>query len=83
MKIFELLAEKKDEGKWKDLIVSFEKGLTLYREEKWDEAIATFQQVLALRADDFASGMYIERCKSLKEQPPAKPWDGVFTMTKK
>jgi adenylate cyclase len=83
VKIYELLAEKKDEGKWKDLIVSFEKGIVLYREAKWDEAIATFQQVLAIRADDFVSGMYIERCQSLKEQPPPQPWDGVFTMTKK
>lgn len=83
VKIFELLGEKKDEGNWKDLITSFEKGLMLYREAKWDEAIASFQQVLTIRADDFASSLYIERCKNLKEQPPAQPWDGVFTMTKK
>jgi len=38
---------------------------------------------LTIRADDFVSSLYIERCKNLKEQPPAKPWDGVFTMTKK
>jgi adenylate cyclase len=83
VKIFELLGEKKDEGNWKDLIVSFEKGLILYREAKWDEAIESFQQVLTIRADDFVSSLYIERCKNLKEQPPAKPWDGVFIMTKK
>lgn len=83
VKIFELLADKKDEGKWKDLIVCFDKSLALYREAKWDEAIASFEQVLAIRADDFAASMYIERCRSLKEQPPPQPWDGVFTMTKK
>jgi adenylate cyclase len=83
VKIFELLGEKKDEVNWKDLIVSFEKGLMLYREAKWDEAIALFKQVLTIRADDFAASMYILRCKSLKEQPPPQPWDGVFTMTKK
>ena len=83
VKIFELLGEKKDEGNWKDLITNFEKGLMLYREAKWDEAIESFQRVLTIRADDFASSMYIERCKSLKEQPPPQPWDGVFTMTKK
>ncbi len=83
VKIMELMGEKKDEGNWKDLIVSFEKGLSLYREAKWDEAITSFKQVLAIRADDFASKMYIERCNNLKEQPPPQPWDGVFTMTKK
>ena len=83
VKIFELLGEKKDKDNWKDIIDSFEKGLMLYREAKWDEAIASFKQVLAIRADDFASSMYIERCKTLKEHPPAKPWDGIFIMTKK
>jgi len=83
VKIMELLGEKKYEGSWKDLITSFEKGLMLYREAKWDEAIAAFHQVLTIKGDDFVSSMYIERCKNLKEQPPAKPWDGVFIMTKK
>ena len=83
VKIYELLGEKKDEANFKDLITAFEKGLALYREGKWDEAIASFAQVLSIRADDYASKIYIERCKNLKEQPPAQPWDGVFTMTKK
>jgi adenylate cyclase len=83
VKIYELLGEKRDEGSWKEFIVNFEKGLTLYREAKWDEAIASFKQVLAIRSDDYASKMYIERCQSLKQQPPLQPWDGVFTMTKK
>ena len=61
----------------------FAKGLALYREGKWDEAIAAFQSVLAFRPDDYPSKMYVERCKNLKENPPAQPWDGVFVMTKK
>jgi adenylate cyclase len=83
VKIFELLGEKKDAAGFKYLITTFEKGLMLYREAKWDEAMESFRQVLTIRADDFASGMYIDRCKSLKEQPPPQPWDGVFTMTRK
>jgi len=83
VKIMELLGEKKDEADWKDFITSFEKGLVLYRKAKWDEAIAQFKQALTIRADDFVSNMYIERCQSLKEQPPPQPWDGVFTMTRK
>ena len=63
--------------------MGFEKGLVLYRQAKWDEAIAQFKQALAIRADDFVSNLYIERCQTLKEQPPPQPWDGVFTMTRK
>ena len=83
VKIYELLGEKKDEAKFKDLIDAFAKGLAHYREEKWDEAIAAFQCVLDIRPGDFVSTMYMERCKNLKEHPPVEPWDGVFVMTKK
>jgi adenylate cyclase len=83
VKIMELLGEKKDEAILQDFIASFEKGLVLYRQAKWDEAIAQFKQALAIRADDFVSNLYIERCQTLKDQPPPQPWDGVFTMTRK
>ena len=81
--IYELLGEKKDEAAFKDLLEGFARGLALYREAKWDEAIAAFEGVLASRPNDYPSKMYIERCKNLKENPPAEPWDGVFVMTKK
>ncbi|OPY86655.1 MAG: Adenylate cyclase 1 [Smithella sp. PtaU1.Bin162] len=83
VKIYELLGEKKDEGKWKDFIDSFERGLALYRACKWNEAIAQFQKTLELRPEDETSRIYIERCKNLQENPPPLPWDGVFVMTKK
>lgn len=83
VKIYELLGEKKEEAKWKNLIDSFEKGLALYRACKWDEAIAAFEKTLTIRPDDETSRIYIERCKNLKENPPPMPWDGVFVMTKK
>jgi hypothetical protein len=38
---------------------------------------------LAARPNDTPSKVYVERCKNLKENPPAEPWDGVFVMTKK
>jgi adenylate cyclase len=83
VKIYELLGEKKDEPDFNALIDAFAKALALYREGKWDEAIAAFQDVLYIRPSDYPATMYIERCKNLKEHPPAQPWDGVFVMTKK
>ncbi len=83
VKIYELLGEKDDESRWKDFIAGFEKGLALYRAVKWDEAITVFQKVLTMRPEDEASKIYIERCFKLKEEPPAQPWDGVFTMKTK
>ena len=83
VKIYELLGEKKDEPEFKALIDAFARSLTLYREGKWDAAIAAFERVLTLRPGDFVSTVYVERCKNLKEHPPAEPWDGVFVMTRK
>ncbi len=83
VRIYELLGEKKDEAGLKNLTETFARALALYREKKWDEAIAAFQDVLSIQPGDFVSEVYLERCRNLKEHPPGEPWDGVFVMTKK
>ena len=83
VKIFELLGEKKHEADFKDWTDDFARALALYRAGKWDDAIAAFDKTFTARPGDFASKMYVERCKNLKEHPPDQPWDGVFVMTKK
>jgi len=59
------------------------RGLALYRERKWDEAIAVFQQALEIDPEDGPSKTYIERCQDFKVLPPPEPWDGVFVMKTK
>lgn len=83
VKIFELICDRKDIGKHEAFLRLFEEGLDQYKQARWDEAIAKFEKVLELRRDDPPSLLYIQRCKDLKECPPAQPWDCVFTMTKK
>lgn len=83
VKIYELLGKKNDESKYRAFISQFEEGLALYRAMKWDDAIAAFQKVLTIKSVDETSRIYIERCKSLKENPPPAPWDGIYTMTRK
>ena len=69
----------------------FEKGISLYKDRKWDEAIKTFSESLELenqREPELIekvnpSKIYIERCEIYKENPPAEDWDGSFTLTKK
>ncbi len=83
VRIYELLGEKRDEARFRDLIRLFEEALAVYRQGRWDEAIAAFERVLTVRPGDPPSLLYIERCRDLKQEPPAQPWDGVFTMTRK
>ncbi len=66
-----------------NLIDVYHKGLKLYRERKFKEAIKYFEEALKIRPDDGPSNLYIERCKMLVKDPPPADWDGVFTMTTK
>ncbi|MBU0574772.1 MAG: adenylate/guanylate cyclase domain-containing protein, partial [Proteobacteria bacterium] len=83
VRIYELLGEKKDAAEWQECVGRFETGLAKYREGLWDEAIAAFRSVLEVKPEDYPTQLYIERCETLKENPPEGEWDGVFTMTKK
>ena len=83
VRIYELMAEKKDEARHKDVLDAFARALAIYREGKFNEAITAFLKVLDIRPGDAVSLMFMERCMSLKEHPPLQPWDGVFVMLKK
>jgi adenylate cyclase len=83
VKIYELLGKKNDAEMWKNAVSAFEEGLSLYKQQRWDDAIACFRKVLEVAPSDAPSRLYIERCETLRENPPEAPWDGVFTMTKK
>jgi adenylate cyclase len=66
----------------------YHQGLDLYRQQKWDEAMAKFvesdrlEEVFPKRPTT-PSRVYIERCEFFKEHPPEKDWDGVWTLTSK
>ena len=83
VRIYELLAEKKDEARHKDMLDAFAHALAVYREGKFNDAIPAFLKVLDIHPGDAVSMMFMERCMNLKEQPPVLPWDGVFVMMKK
>lgn len=74
-----------------DIKEIFEKGLVLYKEKKWDEAIEQFTKCIAHEQKRYPnkippinpSEVYIERCENFKENPPPEDWDGVYTLTAK
>ncbi|MFK7828030.1 MAG: CHASE2 domain-containing protein [Oligoflexales bacterium] len=70
----------------------FHKGIALYKDMKWDEAIAQFQVTLGLEYERYPdlkgkktnpSLVYIDRCKAYKENPPPDDWGGVYVLTSK
>lgn len=66
----------------------YHQGLELYRQQQWDEAIATFTESEKLeevfpRRPTTPSRVYIERCEFFKAHPPEPDWDGSWTLTSK
>ncbi len=64
-------------------IFYFQRGIQLYKQQKWDDAIKLFKGVWKLDNDIYAANVYVERCKDLKENPPRPDWDGCYTMKTK
>jgi adenylate cyclase len=56
--------------------------LSSYKQMKWDEAIAKFNEVYEMKHDK-TSKIYMDRCEEFKKNPPPADWDGVYVMTTK
>lgn len=60
-----------------ELQKAFSQGLELYRTRAWEEAEACFREALDLVPGDKSSGLYLDRCRRCREDPPPKDWKGV------
>jgi hypothetical protein len=67
----------------KKMLECYTRGLGLYKQMKFEEALVSFNQGLEYEPDDGPTKLYIARCKELGKNPPPQDWDGVFTMTTK
>ncbi len=65
------------------LLQEYNRGLSAYKQRKWDEAISAFSQALKVKPDDGPSQLYLERAQEFKLNPPGDDWDGVFVMKTK
>jgi class 3 adenylate cyclase len=77
-RIYEILAP--DDARAERLAV-WERGMALYRERKWQDAIGCFEEHRRGREDPVAL-FQIERCKGLLIKEPGPEWDGVVRREK-
>lgn len=75
--------------------LKFAEGLELYRQKKWEEAIALFEQCIEIKQEDGPSKTFIKRCQDFQNIEKRKrrasdqgslipdDWDGVFMMSTK
>ncbi len=61
----------------------FAAALASYRAQRWDEAERQFRHCLAMKTDDGPSEIFLERIETLRRDPPAADWDGVWRFTHK
>ncbi|MDC0078138.1 adenylate/guanylate cyclase domain-containing protein [Deltaproteobacteria bacterium] len=82
--VHELLARKNEtSGEMSGVVEQYMKGLKLYQDRNFSDAIAEFEKVLSIDSEDGPSQTYIKRCGMFLESLPEKDWDGVFTFTEK
>ncbi|MDY6831859.1 MAG: adenylate/guanylate cyclase domain-containing protein [Thermodesulfobacteriota bacterium] len=62
---------------------AYAKGLTAYRQRRWDQAVTWFKEALAVTPDDGPSLTMIRRCEAYAENPPPEDWNGAFSMMTK
>jgi adenylate cyclase len=76
--IYELIAQAGEVSDTvQESVAAYEKGLSLYRQRKWNEAIARFEKAAQLRSPDGAAEAMITRCRKLAAAPPDSDWQGV------
>jgi len=81
--IYELLCASNDvNDKIRDIAESFEKGLSLYRAQKWSGAAKAFSYP-AETYQDKPSLVFLKRIAHFEKNPPDKKWDGIFVMSGK
>ena len=84
LRIYELIGEKgKTDSTSSELRDVFHEGLAAYRRQNWEQALEHFGRCALLRPDDGPTATYRERVEALRQDPPAKDWDGVWYLTQK
>jgi len=67
----------------KKLVSAFHEALDNFEKRQWKQAAEGFKETLAIKTDDEASKMYLERCEKFIAAPPKETWDGVYNLTSK
>ena len=86
---YELISEKGNEPEtYNKLLPLWDKAIKLYTNQKWEDAISTFNKCDKLEEKYIGRPttpckVYISRCEKLKTDTPGKDWDGSWVLTEK
>ena len=85
VKIYELVGDRTHPLSTTDeqFLAHYQQGRQAYKERCFHRAIAHFDEALALKPDDIAAKLQLERAHGYIQRPPAADWDGVYVMSVK
>jgi adenylate cyclase len=83
LQIYELLGMADDPADSTGWVGLYESGLASYRARDFAAAILEFERVLAVRSEDQASSMMIERCRERLAAPAGDDWDDTTIALRK
>jgi adenylate cyclase len=84
VRLYELIDEKSETtADTLEAVELFHRGLELFEERQWDEAIAEFRKAQKILPGDGPSDVFIKRCQGYQKKPPPSTWDGVFNLSMK
>ena len=80
MRVFELLghADAPLPPGGEEAAALYAAALEAYRQRRWAEALAIFEQALAACPGDAPSRAMAHRCRAFRRAPPAEGWDGSY-----
>ena len=78
--VYEIIGEKADLTPAEKVRLNlYEEAREAFKRREWEKAEAMFGKIEA----DALAAIYTERCRTLKQSPPAGDWDGVFDLKSK
>jgi adenylate cyclase len=78
--VYEIVCEKSEaSAEEASRLLAFAQAREAYGSRAWDKALELFGRIEA----DPLAGLYIARLQSLRQNPPAEDWDGVFVLKEK
>jgi class 3 adenylate cyclase len=84
VRVYELMDLKEDnDERIVELAERFNQTLDIYRQTKFEEAMALFLKIIDDYDGDGPSKLYVGRCREYIRNPPPLDWDGVYRMKTK
>ena len=84
VRVYEILGRKSEVDAQKMQVADiFTDGVAKYRERRWDDAIALFEEGINIDPTEGPCKVYIERCREFQTTPPAEDWDAVHNLDSK